>query len=126
MMALDYCVTFSALDAVRPGFKIAVCRDVCRGIAEDNVRNHLKAMSEARLRLGSADDLTIFARARQPSRKRPLGGYRSGSSAESLGKARARPAGTWDDETEMARLVVQRANIAQPRPTGQKACSEAG
>lgn len=67
-LALDYCVAFTALDAVQLGFDVSVCVDACRGIGEDSIREQMKAMAAAGVRFGSVDDVTIFARDRSPGR----------------------------------------------------------
>lgn len=67
-LALDYCVAFSALDAIKLGFHVSVCVDACRGIGEDTIRSQVNAMGEAGVRFGNVDDVTIFARDRSPGR----------------------------------------------------------
>lgn len=67
-LALDYCVAFSALDAVKLGFQVSVCVDACRGIGEETIRSQMKAMAAAGVRFGSVEDVTIFARDRSLAR----------------------------------------------------------
>ena len=67
-LALDYCVAFTALDAIKLGFHVSVCVDACRGIGEDTIRSQVNAMGEAGVRFGNVDDVTIFARDRSPGR----------------------------------------------------------
>lgn len=43
-LALDYCVSFSAKDAAREGFKVTVVLPGCRGIAPDSIAREMDAM----------------------------------------------------------------------------------
>lgn len=55
-LALDYCVAFSAIDAVRLGFSVSVDLEGCRGIAHESILEQLDAMWGAGIRLiGSVD-----------------------------------------------------------------------
>lgn len=45
-LATDFCVAFSAIDAVRCGFESVVVEDACRGINVDGSIEHAKAMME--------------------------------------------------------------------------------
>ena len=45
-LATDFCVAFSAIDAVRCGFESIVVEDACRGINVDGSIEHAKAMME--------------------------------------------------------------------------------
>lgn len=67
-LALDYCVAFSALDAIKLGFQVSLCVDACRGIAEETIESQVKAMGGSGVRFGNVDDVTIFARDRTPGR----------------------------------------------------------
>lgn len=64
-LALDYCVAFSALDAVKMGFQASVCLDACRGIAQETIDITMQGMREAGVRFGGVVDVTIFARDRR-------------------------------------------------------------
>lgn len=48
-LATDYCVKFSALDAVSEGFKTVLLQDACKGvnIASDDVKNAIAEMKQA-------------------------------------------------------------------------------
>ena len=45
-LATDFCVAFSAIDAVRCGFESIVVEDACRGINVDGSLEHAKAMMQ--------------------------------------------------------------------------------
>lgn len=46
-LATEYCVKFTAMDAVKRGFKVYLVIDGCRGILEEDVENAIKEMKEA-------------------------------------------------------------------------------
>lgn len=46
-LALDYCVAYSALDAVSLGFESVVVLDGCRGISTDTIKKQTSAMTDA-------------------------------------------------------------------------------
>ncbi len=46
-LATDYCVRFSALEALKLGFETYVVVDACRGVAEETTRTALAEMKEA-------------------------------------------------------------------------------
>ena len=54
-VATDYCVKFTALDAVREGFKTVLLADACRGVnlAPGDVDTALREMTEAGVEMGS-------------------------------------------------------------------------
>ncbi len=60
-LATDYCVKFTALDAVDLGFNTWVIQDACRGVNMDNndVKNALKAMQDAGCRLIQSGDILV-------------------------------------------------------------------
>lgn len=64
-LALDYCVAFSALDAVKLGFEASVCVHACRRIAEETIKTRMQAMGDVGVRFGGVDGVTIFARDRR-------------------------------------------------------------
>lgn len=58
-LALDYCVAFSAIDAVRMGFEAAVIEDACRAIDLDGSRSvAIGEMRQAGVALAQAGDVT--------------------------------------------------------------------
>jgi nicotinamidase/pyrazinamidase len=58
-LATDYCVFYSAIDAVEFGFKTNVIIDACRGIdvPDDSIKNALNTMKENRVRILTSDEL---------------------------------------------------------------------
>ena len=46
-LATDYCVKSTVLDARRLGFKVALVRDLCRGVGEETTRAALEEMAAA-------------------------------------------------------------------------------
>ena len=58
-LTTDYCVKFSALDAVALGFRTHVIEDACRGVnlQPDDVANALKEMRTAGIKLVHSDQL---------------------------------------------------------------------
>lgn len=58
-LATDYCVKYSALDAVKLGFKVNVIEDACRGIdrTEGDVKRSLEEMREAGVKVIQSRDL---------------------------------------------------------------------
>lgn len=64
-LATDYCVLYSALDAVREGFSTTVIVDGCRGVGirPEDISNAFVAMSAAGIRLVRSDEvLSLDAR----------------------------------------------------------------
>jgi nicotinamidase/pyrazinamidase len=59
-LATDYCVFFSAMDAVRQGYKTVVLTDVVRGVGypEGSVEKALKQMEEAGVQLASSGEIS--------------------------------------------------------------------
>lgn len=58
-LATDFCVHYSALDAVREGFAAVVIEDACRGIdLEGSLAAAHKAMAEAGVRFARAEQIT--------------------------------------------------------------------
>lgn len=55
-LALDYCVAYSALDAVRLGFKSTVMVDACRGIAPETIAAQCKIMQDVGVMLISGEN----------------------------------------------------------------------
>ena len=45
-LATDYCVKFTALDAVEAGYQVRLILDLCRGVAPDTVDEAVKEMKE--------------------------------------------------------------------------------
>lgn len=43
-LATDYCVGYSAIDAIKAGFEVAVVLDACRGIADESVAERISEM----------------------------------------------------------------------------------
>ncbi|HEX6243412.1 MAG TPA: bifunctional nicotinamidase/pyrazinamidase, partial [Polyangiales bacterium] len=60
-LATDYCVKWTALDALRLGFTAHLVEDGCRGVglAPDDVPGALKALREAGVRIESSAALTV-------------------------------------------------------------------
>ncbi len=60
-LALDYCVRYSAIDAVElmPGVRVTVVRDACRPVAPDTGVEAERALREAGVHLIRADELTM-------------------------------------------------------------------
>ena len=58
-LATDYCVYFSAMDAVKYGFNTSVILDACRGIdvPEGNINKCVRDMKSAGIRIVNAGDL---------------------------------------------------------------------
>lgn len=58
-LATDYCVKFTALDAVSLGFKTSVVQDACRGVemAQGDVESAWKQMKQAGCKLIQSDDI---------------------------------------------------------------------
>lgn len=58
-LATDYCVLYSALDAVREGFATTVITDGCRGVGirPNDIPDAWKAMSAAGIRLLKSDEV---------------------------------------------------------------------
>jgi nicotinamidase/pyrazinamidase len=58
-LATDYCVKFTALDAVREGFRVTLVEDACRGVnlAPGDVPRAVAAMREAGVRVVQSSDL---------------------------------------------------------------------
>ncbi len=58
-LAADYCVKFTALDAIALGYKTAVIRDACRGvnIAEDDSKKAFDEMEKAGVILIDSDSI---------------------------------------------------------------------
>lgn len=56
-LATDYCVKFTALDALQAGFKAVVLLDACRGISTDSVEAALEEMKAAGVFLCQTGDL---------------------------------------------------------------------
>lgn len=58
-LATDYCVLYSALDAVREGFSTTVIVDGCRGVGirPEDISNAFVAMSAAGIRLVRSDEV---------------------------------------------------------------------
>lgn len=58
-LATDYCVLYSALDAVREGFATTVIIDGCRGVGirPNDIPNAWKAMSAAGIRLMNSEEV---------------------------------------------------------------------
>lgn len=57
-LALDYCVAFTCLDAVRAGFNTFLIKDATRGIATDTINSRSESMVTAGVHiLASADDV---------------------------------------------------------------------
>lgn len=44
-IATDYCVKATAIDAVKEGFKVAVIKELCKGVAPDTTKKALNEMS---------------------------------------------------------------------------------
>lgn len=59
-LATDYCVKFTALDAVSLGFKTTVVQDACRGVemAQGDVESAWKQMKQAGCKLMRSEDIT--------------------------------------------------------------------
>lgn len=59
-LATDYCVKFTALDAVSLGFKTTVVQDACRGVemAQGDVDSAWKQMKQAGCKLIQSEDIT--------------------------------------------------------------------
>jgi len=57
-LATDYCVKFTALDALRVGFRVTLVEDACRGVnlAPDDVAGALTAMREAGVQIVRSAD----------------------------------------------------------------------
>ena len=53
-LALDFCVGFSAIDAVKLGFEAVVVLDGCRGIAAESIEERLTQMREAGVQIVDA------------------------------------------------------------------------
>lgn len=58
-LATDYCVKFTALDAVSLGFKTTVVQDACRGVemAQGDVESAWKQMKQAGCKLVQSEDI---------------------------------------------------------------------
>lgn len=58
-LATDYCVKFTALDAIAEGFRVALITDACRGIdlPKGNIDAALTEMKDAGVRLINSNDL---------------------------------------------------------------------
>ena len=57
-LATDYCVAYSALDAIRAGFAVTVLEDACRGIdLEGSLARAMKEMRDAGVVIGSTADV---------------------------------------------------------------------
>jgi nicotinamidase/pyrazinamidase len=57
-LATDYCVAYSALDAIRAGFAVVVLEDACRGIdLEGSLARAMDEMRRARVTIGSTADV---------------------------------------------------------------------
>src|SRR5260221_1483722 len=56
-LATDYCVAYSALDAIRTGFEVVVLEDACRGIdLEGSLARAMDEMRRAGVAIGSTAD----------------------------------------------------------------------
>ena len=58
-LATDYCVKFTALDAVKDGFRVSVVEDACRGVelTEGDVKRALDDMKSAGARIIRSSDI---------------------------------------------------------------------
>ena len=58
-LATDYCVKFTALDAVQMGFKTHLIEDACRGVnlQPDDVKSAVEEMKRAGVAVGKSDEL---------------------------------------------------------------------
>ncbi len=58
-LATDYCVFYSALDAIKLGFETYVILDACRGIniPENNIENSIKTMKKQNIKIINSSDL---------------------------------------------------------------------
>jgi nicotinamidase/pyrazinamidase len=56
-LATDYCVKFTALDAVKSGFQVIVITDLCRGVAPDTTRSAKEEMEKAGIQMLTLSDV---------------------------------------------------------------------
>jgi len=56
-LAFDYCVCYTALDAIREGFTVYVIEDATRGVSEDTVRARRKDLLDNGVRLINANEV---------------------------------------------------------------------
>ena len=58
-LATDYCVFYSAMDAVSFGFKTYVIIDACRGIdvPENNIERSIRAMKDAKVKIITSSEI---------------------------------------------------------------------
>lgn len=50
-LATDYCVKFTALDALKSGFTVFVIKDLCRGVAPGTTRSAIEEMQQAGIKM---------------------------------------------------------------------------
>jgi nicotinamidase/pyrazinamidase len=85
-LATDYCVKFTALDAIAEGFKVHVIEDACRGVnlKPDDVAAALEEMRGKGISITSSDTI-LSANQRRPASDRPpiVGGAESAGSSSS-------------------------------------------
>lgn len=60
-LATDYCVKFTALDALQSGFQVAVLRDACRGVNLEpgDAEGALQAMADAGVRVMTSETILV-------------------------------------------------------------------
>jgi len=56
-IATDYCVKFTAMDAIRAGYKVTVIESLCRGVAQDTSLKALEEMKDAGVKVLEEIDL---------------------------------------------------------------------
>ncbi len=58
-LATDYCVFYTAIDAVNYGFNVYLIEDACRGIdvPENNIKNSLESMKKAGIQIIQSDEI---------------------------------------------------------------------
>jgi len=56
-IAYDYCVGYSALDAVSEGFTTFVVEDACRGVAQDTIDQMIERLKKAGVKIIQSRDI---------------------------------------------------------------------
>lgn len=56
-LATDYCVKFTAMDAVTSGFKVFLAEDLCKGVSPDTTVSALEEMKKAGIRIVRSEDI---------------------------------------------------------------------